>query len=64
MERLIDRAFQRMTAQMLLADPLGIDVVIGYLTRKAAEVSNIRVIAHARQLGLATDVARQELVNV
>jgi vacuolar-type H+-ATPase subunit C/Vma6 len=53
-----------MTAQMLLGDPLGIDVVIGYLTRKAAEVSNIRVIAHARQLGIATDVARQELVNV
>ena len=64
MERLIDRAFQRMAAQMLLGDPLGIDVVIGYLTRKAAEVANIRVIAHAKQLGLATDVARQEIVSV
>jgi len=64
MERLIDRAFQRMAAQMLLGDPLGIDVVIGYLTRKAAEVANIRVIAHARQLGLANDIARQEIVNV
>jgi len=49
---------------MLLGDPLGIDVVIGYLTRKAAEVSNIRVVAHAKQLGLAADVARQEIVNV
>ena len=64
MERLVDRGFQRMAAQMLLGDPLGIDVVIGYLTRKAAEASNLRVIAHARQLGLATDVARQEIVNV
>jgi vacuolar-type H+-ATPase subunit C/Vma6 len=64
MERMIDRAVQRMAAQMLLADPLGIDVVIGYLTRKAAEVANIRVIAHARQLGLATDVARQEIAIV
>jgi V/A-type H+/Na+-transporting ATPase subunit C len=64
MERLIDRGFQRMAAQMLLGDPLGIDVVIGYLTRKAAEVANIRVVAHARQLGLAADVVRQELVNV
>ncbi len=64
MERTIDRAFQRMAAQMYLGDPLGLDVVIGYLTRKAAEVSNLRVIAHARQLGLPADVARQEIVIV
>jgi V/A-type H+/Na+-transporting ATPase subunit C len=64
MERAIDRAVQRMAAQMYLGDPLGLDVVIGYLTRKAAEVSNLRVIAHARHLGLAVDVARQEIVLV
>ncbi len=63
-ERTIDRAFQRMAAQMYLGDPLGLDVVIGYLTRKAAEVSNLRVIAHARQLGLPADVTRQEIVVV
>jgi V/A-type H+-transporting ATPase subunit C len=63
-ERTIDRAFQRMAAQMYLGDPLGLDVVIGYLTRKAAEVSNLRVIAHAKQLGLAADAARQEIVSV
>lgn len=64
MERAIDRAFQRMAAQMYLADPLAIGVVIGYLTRKAAEVSNLRVIAHAKLLGLSEDAARQEIVVV
>jgi V/A-type H+-transporting ATPase subunit C len=64
MERAIDRAFQRMAAQMYLGDPLALGVVIGYLTRKAAEVSNLRVIAHAKLLGLSEDVARQEIVVV
>ncbi len=64
MERAIDRALQRMAAQMYLGDPLGLDVVIGYLTRKAAEVSNLRVIAHAKLLGLSADIARQEIVVV
>jgi V/A-type H+-transporting ATPase subunit C len=63
-ERAIDRAFQRMTVQMYLGDPLGVEVVIGYLARKAAEVSNLRVIAHAKQLGLPADTARQEIVLV
>jgi len=63
-ERAIDRAFQRMAAHMYLGDPLALDVVIGYLARKAAEVSNLRVIAHAKQLGLSGDVARREMVVV
>jgi len=64
MERAIDRASQRMAAQLSLGDPLSLDVVIGYLTRKATEVSNLRVIAHAKLLGLSADVTRQELVGV
>lgn len=64
MERTIDRAFQRMAVQMYFGDPLALDVVIGYLTRKAAEVSNLRVIAHAKLLGLSGDAARQEIVVV
>jgi V/A-type H+-transporting ATPase subunit C len=64
MERTIERAFQRLAAQMYLGDPLALDVVIGYLTRKAAEISNLRVIAHAKLLGLSGDVARQEIVVV
>lgn len=64
MERAIDRMLVQRAAQMYLNDPLGLDVVIGYLARKAAEVSNIRVIAHSRQLGIPADVARQEIVSV
>jgi vacuolar-type H+-ATPase subunit C/Vma6 len=64
MERAIDRILLRTAAQMFLHDPLALDIVIGYLARKAAEVSNIRVIAHARQLGVPADVARQEIVSV
>lgn len=64
MERTIDQAFVRMTARMYMGDPLALDVVIGYLARKAAEVSNLRVVAHARQLGIPEDIARRELVNV
>lgn len=64
MDRAIDRVLQKTAAQMYLHDPLGLEVVIGYLARKSAEVSNIRVIAHARQLGLSADVARREIVSV
>ena len=63
-ERAIDQAAQRMAAQLSLGDPLALDVVIGYLTRKATEVSNLRVIAHAKLLGLDAELTRQELVGV
>ena len=53
-----------MPAVAYVQHPLALDVVIGYLTRKAAEVSNLRVIAHAKLLGLPTDLARQEIVSV
>ncbi len=64
LERALDQAAQRTAARMYLGDPLALDVVIGYLTRKAAEVSNLRVIAHAKLLGLSTDLARGELAFV
>ena len=64
MERAIDRASHRMATQLSLGDPLSLDVVIGYLTRKATEVSNLRVIAHAKLLGLSSDLTRRELVGV
>ena len=64
MERAIDRVLLRTAAQMYLHDPLSLVVVIGYIARKTAEVSNIRVIAHARQLGLSVDTARGEIVSV
>lgn len=64
MEQKIDRAVQRAAARLYVGDPLALDVVIGFLTRKAMEVSNLRVIAHARHLGLPEEIIRQELVSV
>lgn len=64
MERVLDHAAQRAGARLSLGDPLALDVVIGYLTRKAAEVSNLRVIAHAKLLGISTDSIRRELAFV
>ena len=64
MERAIDRSAQQVAARLSLGDPMAIDVVIGYLTRKAAEVSNLRVIAHAKLLGLPADAARAEITVV
>jgi V/A-type H+/Na+-transporting ATPase subunit C len=64
MERALDQAEQRAGARLYLGDPLALDVVIGYLTRKAAEVSNLRVIAHAKLLGLSVDLTRGELAFV
>jgi V/A-type H+-transporting ATPase subunit C len=64
MERSIDQTFQREAARSYVRDPLALDVVIGFLARKAAEASNVRVIAHARALGLPDDRARQELFRV
>jgi V/A-type H+/Na+-transporting ATPase subunit C len=64
MERAIDRSGQQVAARLSLGDPMAIDVVIGYLTRKAAEVSNLRVIAHAKLLGLPADAARAEITVV
>jgi V/A-type H+/Na+-transporting ATPase subunit C len=64
MERAIDRASQQMAVRLSLGDPLALDVVIGYLARKAAEVSNLRLIAHAKLLGISNDAVQQELVVV
>ena len=64
MERVIDQAFLRMAARMYMGDPLALDVVIGYLARKAVEVSNLRVVAHVLHLGIPEDAARREIVSV
>ena len=63
-EQAIDRASQRMAARLSLGDPLALDVVIGYLAQKAAEVSNLRLIAHAKLLGISSDDVQQELIVV
>jgi V/A-type H+-transporting ATPase subunit C len=64
-ERELDvRAANTLAARYVGGDPLGPDIVIGYLAMKSAEVANLRLIARAKFLGLAREVARRELVLV
>jgi vacuolar-type H+-ATPase subunit C/Vma6 len=54
---------ERMSA-LISKDPLGIGAVLGYLALKINEISNIRWIAHAINLGLASNSIRSELVYI
>jgi V/A-type H+-transporting ATPase subunit C len=46
---------------LIIKDPLGIGVPLGYCALKTSEVSNIRWIAHGINLGLGGDAVRAEL---
>ena len=56
--------FVREAARLYLGDPLGIDIVVGYLTLKYNEVVNLRLIARSKLLGLPRDLVRKEMVVV
>jgi vacuolar-type H+-ATPase subunit C/Vma6 len=58
------RMANALAARYVAGDPLGPDIVIGYLAMKSAEVANLRLIARAKFLGLAREVTRRELVLV
>jgi V/A-type H+-transporting ATPase subunit C len=47
--------------QLYLGDPLGIDVVLGYLAMLHEELKNLRLIARAKVLGIPRDVVRREM---
>lgn len=55
---------QTMAARYIGGDPLGLDIVIGYLAMKSAEVANLRLIARGKFLGLAAEAVRREVVRV
>jgi V/A-type H+-transporting ATPase subunit C len=61
-ERELDRAMAREFARHYRGDPLGLDIVIGYLAMKTAEVANLRLIARGKSIGLAREAVRRELV--
>jgi ATP synthase A1 C subunit len=64
-ERDLDlRLAQTMAARYIGGDPLGLDIVIGYLAMKSAEVANLRLIARGKFLGLAAEALRREVVHV
>ncbi|MDR5693905.1 MAG: V-type ATPase subunit [Armatimonadota bacterium] len=63
-EKALDRFFSREISSLYLGDPLGIDVVIGYLAMKYNEIVNLRLIARSKLLGLSRERVRREMVLV
>jgi vacuolar-type H+-ATPase subunit C/Vma6 len=51
-------------ADLYLGDPLGVDVVVGYLTLLANEIRNLRLIARSKALGIPRDLVRREMAVV
>lgn len=63
-ERDLDLAMTRAQSGLYLGDPLGIDIVIAYLSLKYNEVKNLRLLARSKQLGIPRDRVRREMVVV
>jgi len=64
MERELETAMLRVQVAQYLQDPLGIDVVIGYLAMKYNEVVNLRLVARSKALGIPRDRVRKEMAVV
>lgn len=64
LERGLDSAMLRAQANLYLQDPLGIEIVIGYLAMKYSEVVNLRLIARSTALGIPRDRIRKEMALV
>jgi len=63
-EKTLDLLLARGTARLYLGDPLGIEIVVGYLALKYNEVVNLRLIARSKMLGIPRDLVRREMVVV
>lgn len=64
-ERELDLGMMKaMADRYVRGDPLGLDIVIGYLAMKAAEAANLRLIARGKLLGLPREAVRREMVVV
>jgi V/A-type H+/Na+-transporting ATPase subunit C len=63
-EKEIDRFLIRKGTGMFRGDPLSFTIVIGFLWSKLNEVTNIRVIARAREAGLPDEVMEEEIFYV
>jgi V/A-type H+-transporting ATPase subunit C len=60
-EKYLKRYRLAWASNLIIKDPLGIGVVIGYIALKTNEVSNIRWIAQGINLGLKPDAIRSEV---
>ncbi|HVP94141.1 MAG TPA: V-type ATPase subunit [Methanoregulaceae archaeon] len=63
-EKEIERFLIRKGIAMFRGDPLSFTIVIGFLWSKLNEITNIRVIARARDAGLPDDVMEAEIFYV
>jgi len=63
-ERWLEHEAIRRMADLYLGDPLGVDVVVGYLTLLANEVRNLRLIARSKAVGIPRDLVRREMAPV
>ena len=63
-EKEIERFLVRKGIAMLRGDPFSFTIVIGFLWSKENEISNIRVIARAREAGLPDDAMEAEIFYV
>ncbi|MDR7413817.1 MAG: V-type ATPase subunit [Armatimonadota bacterium] len=63
-ERWLEHEAIRRMADLYLGDPLGVDVVVGYLTLLANEVRNLRLIARSKAVGIPRDLVRREMALV
>jgi V/A-type H+-transporting ATPase subunit C len=63
-ERDLDLHIAKDLASRYLGDPLGLDIIIGYLAKKSAEVANLRLIARGKFMGLPREQVRREMVVV
>ncbi|MDR7554368.1 MAG: V-type ATPase subunit [Armatimonadota bacterium] len=63
-ERELDYHVVRTLVRYYLGDPLGIDIVVGFLAMKTAEVANLRLIARGKVYGLPREQVRREMLLV
>ena len=63
-EKEIDRFLIRKGIGMFRGDPFSFTIVIGFLWSKMNEITNIRVIARAREAGLPDEVMEEETFYV
>jgi V/A-type H+-transporting ATPase subunit C len=61
LEKQLRRFRLRWMAGLIIKDPLGIGVPLGYIALKTSEVANIRWVAHGISLGLETNAIKAEL---
>jgi len=63
-ERDLNGRIGKALAARYRGDPLGVDIVLGYLAMKSSEVANLRMIARGKFLGLPREAVRKEMLVV